>query len=212
MIKGSDSVSSVDSGSFFRLLLPAIPPLVVMTAALPVLVPRLGPVLATRFPAPSPRVPTRRMLIGAAVLFGLVPLVAAAALRPVRGPGHVDHRNKIGVPVDTSIGLHAKVENGTVHLRWNPKNLGSTRVFYRVLRVRGTLDAICPGQGGADKCIYAGSRGFRKIRTRRTEAIDRPGTGISSYRVAVAADWLGDGDPLGGDVFLVSPRTVVRVP
>src|SRR5581483_1990319 len=73
VIKGSDAVSSVDSGSFFRLLLPAIPPLVIMVACLPVLIPRLGPVLAERFPAAVPRVPGRRVLIAGTVLFALVP-------------------------------------------------------------------------------------------------------------------------------------------
>ncbi len=207
VIKGSDAVSSVDSGSFFRLLVPAVPPLVVMTASLPVLVPRLGPALAARFPAPPPRIPSRRVLIAAAVLFSLVPLVASAALRPVRGGARVVIVHQIAVPVDGAVGLRADVSNGAVHLRWNAMDTHSTRVFYRVLRLRGTKDVICPGHGGADTCVYAG---LLRLRTRSTAADERPGPGTWSYRVAVGANWLDD--PRLGDTFLLSRRAVVRVP
>ena len=101
VIKGSDSVASVDSGSFFRLLLPAIPPLLIMVACLPVLVPRFGPMLAKRYPVPVPRIPGKRLLIAAGVLFAFVPLVAAAALQPIGGAGPLDHR-----PRDRRAGRH----------------------------------------------------------------------------------------------------------
>ncbi len=207
LIKGSDAVSSVDSASFFRLLLPAVPPLVVMVASLPVLVPGVGDVLARRYPAAPIRVPSRRTIVAVALVFSLVPLVAAAALQPVDGPKKVLIMNQIAVPVDGGIGLEARVEGGAVHLRWRAQHPGSTRVFYRVLRLRGTKDAICPGQGGADKCVYAG---FRWLRTRQTAAVDHPGRGTWSYRIAVGANWVDD--PLLGDVFLVSRRAVARVP
>jgi hypothetical protein len=207
LIKGSDLVASVDSGSFFRLLLPAIPPLVVMTASLPLLVPRVGPALAARFPAPPPRIPSRRALIACAVLFSLVPFVAAVALRPTRGAGKVVIMNEIAVPVDGSIGLRADVENGEVRLRWAAKNLGSSRVFYRLLRKPTAKDSICIDDEGADKCYYAGRR---RMRTRETEVTDRPGRGTFTYRVAVGANWIDN--PNLGDVFLVSPPVTVRVP
>jgi hypothetical protein len=209
VIKGSDSVSSVDSGSFFRLLLPAIPPLVLMTACLPVLVPRVGPALAARFPAPPPWIPSRRVLIGAAVLLALVPFAAAAALRPVQGPQRVVITNEIAVPVDSGIGLRATVaSDGSVRLRWHAEGEGATRVFYRVLRQSGTDDtADCATQGGAAKCSYAGDTA---LATRGTTAVDRPLAGTWSYRIGVAANWIDD--PSRGDIFLLSPKRVVRVP
>jgi hypothetical protein len=213
VIKGSDSVSSVDSGSFFRLLLPAIPPLVLMVACLPVLVPRLGPVLAERFPAPTPRVPGRRVLIAAAVLFSLVPLVAAAALRPIGGAGRSIIVHELAVPVDSGIGLHIAAGPRGVRLAWNDAAEGSSRVFYRLLRTRGPTDVICRfgggvahSSGGAANCFFAGrSRGT--IRT--TAAVDHPGRGTWTYRVAVAANWLDD--PRMGDVFLVSAPFTLTV-
>ena len=206
VIKGSDSVSSVDSGSFWRLLLPAIPPLVVMVACLPVLVPRYGAALAERFPPATPRVPGRRVLIAAAVLFSLVPLAAAAALRPIGGQGRSILVRNIAIPVDAGIGLEARVEGGAVHLSWNPSGEGSTRVFYRVARAEGDGDTICRSSGGAANCFYAG----RPVATtRETSAVDRPGRGTWTYRIGVGTNWLDD--PHMGDVFDVSPPMTVTV-
>jgi 4-amino-4-deoxy-L-arabinose transferase-like glycosyltransferase len=206
VIKGSDSVSSVDSASFFRLLLPAIPPLLLMVACLPVLVPRFGPALARRFPAPVPRIPGRRLLIAAVVLFALVPLVAAAALQPIGGQGRSIIVHEIAVPVDTGIGLRATVAGGIVRLSWNSAAEGSSRVFYRVARVRGDSDTICRSTGGAANCFYIG----RPVATTRaTSYVDRPGRGTFTYRVAVGTNWLDD--PTKGDVFLVSVPATVTV-
>ena len=206
VIKGSDSVASVDSGSFWRLLLPAVPPLVIMVSCLPVLVPRFGPELADRFPVSVPRVPGRRLLIVATVLFGLIPLVAAAALQPISDDSRSIQVRNIAVPVDGGIGLKATVAGRAVHLTWNPSGEGSTRVFYRVARVRGDFDTICRPTGGAVNCFYIGAP---IATTRATSATDRPGRGTWTYRIGVAANWLDD--PQMGDVFKVSPHVTVRV-
>ncbi len=206
VIKGSDSVSSVDSGSFFRLLLPAIPPLVVMVACLPVLVPRFGPALADRFPVPAPRLPGRRLLIAAAVLLGLVPLVAAAALQPIGGPSRSIILNQIAVPVDPGIGLRASTAGGAVRLTWNDSAEGSSRVFYRVLRKRGPTGVLCLYSGGAAKCFFSGRP---ILTTHSTTAVDHPGRGTWTYRIAVGANWLDD--PHMGDNFLASAPVTVTV-
>jgi hypothetical protein len=207
VIKGSDSVATVDSASFFRLLLPAIPPLVVMVACLPVLVPRYGPALAERFPVPVPRLPGRRTLIVTAVVFGLVPLVAAAALRPLQGTSRALIVNKIEVPVDGGIGLQATVTGRVVSLQWNARHPGSTRVFYHLLRAPGSSDIHCHDTGGASNCFFAGRAAKRGLR--KTKAVDRPGRGRWTYRVAVAANWVDD--PAMGDVYEVSAPVTVTV-
>jgi 4-amino-4-deoxy-L-arabinose transferase-like glycosyltransferase len=206
VVKGSDSVASVDSGSFFRLLLPAIPPLVVMVACLPVLVPRFGPELAERYPPRPPRVPGRRLLIAAVVVFSFVPLVAAAALQPIGGRGRSIIVHQIAVPVDTGIGLQASVTGRLVRLRWNAAGEGGTRVFYRVARAPGPDDTICRLSGGATNCFYSGGA---VATTRATSAIDRPGRGTWTYRIAVGTNWLDD--PRRGDTFEVSPPATVTV-
>jgi hypothetical protein len=207
VIKGSDSVASVDSASFFRLLLPSIPPLLLMVACLPVLVPRFGPRLAARYPAPAARVPGRRLLIAAAVLFALVPLVAAAAVQPIGGQGRSIVVNQIAVPVDTGVGLQATVVGRTVRLTWNGASEGASRVFYRVLRVRGDSDVICRSSGGAANCFFIGRPAAT---TRGTSFSDRPGRGAFTYRIGVGTNWLDD--PTKGDVFLVSAPVTVKVP
>jgi hypothetical protein len=207
VIKGSDSVSSVDSGSFFRLLLPAIPPLVVMVACLPVLIPRLGPVLAERFPASVPRVPGRRMLIGAAVLFALVPFAAAAGLQRISTSSRSIIVHQIAVPVDSGIGLSAAPHAGTVDLRWKDASEGSTRVFYRVLRTKGPTDVACLPSSGTTNCYFSG----KPLRTvRGTSVVDDPPPGKWTYRITVAANWLDD--PKMGDTFVVSAPVTVTVP
>jgi len=206
VIKGSDSVASVDSGSFFRLLLPAIPPLLLMVACLPVLIPRFGPMLAERFPAPAPRVPGRRVLIGAAFLFSFVPLVAAAALQPIGGEGRSIIVHELAVPVDTGIGLNASVAGGVVHLSWKDASEGSTRVFYRVLGVRATKDVLCRSSGGAANCFFDG----HKVTTTRATSFSEPRpAGTYTYRIGVGTNWLDD--PSMGDVFLVSAPVTVTV-
>ncbi len=207
VIKGSDSVASVDSGSFFRLLLPAVPPLVLMVACLPVLVPRFGPRIAERFPAPAPRIPGRRTLIVAAVLFGLVPLVAAASLQRTSTGDRALIFHEIAVPVDAGIGLQATVRGRLVVLRWNDAAEGSTRVFYRVERTPRANDVLCQSTSGVTNCFFAGSPVGT---TRATAATDRPGRGTFTYRIGVATNWLDD--PTKGDVFLVSNPVTVRVP
>jgi hypothetical protein len=206
VIKGSDSVSSIDSGSFWRLLMPAIPPLVVMVSCLPVLVPRFGPELAARFPVPVPRIPGRRLLIVAGVLFALVPLVAAAALQPTTDDTRTIKIREIAVPVDPGMDFKATVSGGVVHLTWNSSGEGATRVFYRVARVRGSFDTICRQTGGAANCFYTGAP---VKTTRRPSATDRPGRGTWTYRIGVATNWLDD--PHMGDVFKVSPSVTVRI-
>ncbi len=207
VIKGSDAVASVDSGSFFRLLLPAMPPLLLMVACLPVLVPRLGPALAERFPPTAARVPGRRTLIAAAVLFSLVPLVAAAALQPLSGTSRSLILHDIAVPIDAGLGLRADVRGRTVHLHWNGFGSSTARVFYRVRSVRGPTDFFCKPSSAAFICIYAG---VLRRRTRGTDVIDRPGPGTWTYRVAVGTNYLDD--PTQGDLFELSRPVVVTVP
>ena len=214
MIKGSDSVSSVDSGSFWRLLLPAIPPLVVMVACLPVLVPAVRAGAGEALPAARAAGPGRRVLIVAAVLFSFVPLVAAAALQPIGGEGRsiiVEQDRRHRRPVDRAEG-DGRREHGAPALE-RLRRGSATRVFYRVLRAEGRVDTICRKGGGVEdattgaaNCFFIGQIAER---TRATSAVDSPGRGTWTYRIGVGANWVDD--PKLGDVFTVSAPVTVTV-
>ena len=63
VLKGSSIEASVDSGSFFRFLLPAMPAYLLLAVALPLLIPKLGARLAARTALPKPAAIGRRALI-----------------------------------------------------------------------------------------------------------------------------------------------------
>ncbi len=99
VLKGSSDDATVDSGAFFRFLLPAIPAFLLLGASLPLLIPKYGIELARRTALPKPRALGRRALVAAVVVLGLFPVVAAAASSPLRGPDEVLQHIEIAVPV-----------------------------------------------------------------------------------------------------------------
>ncbi len=132
VLKGSSVDATVDSGAFFRFLLPAIPAFLLLAASLPLLIPKYGVELARRTALPRPRALGRRALVAAAVVLGLFPVVAAAASSPLRGPDEVLQHIEIAVPV-ADIELEATGQR-VIRLRWSEPDTGSTRVFYKLFR------------------------------------------------------------------------------
>ena len=207
VLKGSSDNASVEDGSFFRYLLPAAPALLLMLAALPVLVPRVGPRLADRFRLPPARPLSRRVAVVAAVALGLVPLAAAGAVRPLKGPKDLIQVRRVATPVQPGIALEASVRNASVLLRWQPRGAAGTAVFYRVSRAEGLSDVHCDFRpGAADECL---ANTDVLATTRRTAMVDRPGPGTWTYRIGVSANYLDD--PRLGDVFEVSRPVTVTV-
>jgi hypothetical protein len=209
IIKGSADEATVESGSFFRFLLPAMPAFLLLAAAVPLLVPKYGIQLARRTPASTPRRARRWAVITATVLLGLVPIVAAAAATPLQGPKKVLQYLEIGVPVDDGLALGASVrKNGTVRLDWRRPKTNGSRVFYKLFRSPAATDTVCFNHDpGADTCTLVS---VPRLVLRKTETGDRPGRGTWTYRVGVAANWVDDPDK--GDVFLLSEPVTVTVP
>ena len=208
VFKGSAEGASVEGGSFWRLVMPGVPALLIMVAALPLLVPRLGPDLANRFRLPTVRPLSNKIVVVAALVLGVAPLAAAAVVRPLEGEGKVVEVNGIAVPVDGDIALDTGVQPGAVQLRWRELGIGNAEVFYRLLRSRGATDNECiVHPGGVKRCLVTGEA----VRTTRGKtALDRPGRGTWTYRVGVGANHLDD--PRAGDVFLVSRPVTVTLP
>ncbi len=207
VLKGSSAEASVDSGSFFRFLLPAMPAFLLLAACLPLLVPKYGADIARRTALPAARALSRRALVASVVVLGVFPLVAAAAATPLEGPDKVLQHVEIGVPVDDAIDLQATGRR-IVGLRWSRPQTGGSDVFYKLFRSPADTDYICFSHDpGADACTLVAV----DLRTvRKPRAVDRPGPGTWTYRVGAAANWLDD--PELGDVFLLSNPVTVTVP
>jgi hypothetical protein len=208
LLKGSSTEASVDSGSFFRFLIPAVPAYLLFFAALPLLIPRYGAELAQKTALAKPGAVGRRALVVAVALLAVLPIVAAAAARPVTGPDRVLQHEEIAVPVGQGLELSARVVENTVRLTWSAPSSRGTALYYRVFRSPADTDAICFSRDpGADECTLLSA----ELRTvRGTAAVDRPGPGTWTYRVGAGANWLDD--PELGDVFQVSGPVTVAVP
>ena len=218
VIKGSSPVASVESGSFWRLLMPAWPAYFLLAISIPLLVPRLAQRLlgAVRPPRP-PRVASRALLVGAVVAFA-VPAVALAALPPERNGrvAKMEHQS-LFLPIDASfLPAAAAAADGSIELTW-PEATGAARPFYVVLRSERryryeatgeivTRGHLCREGHGALRCALQ----MEEVgRTRDRTFNDRPPRGEWTYRIGVAANWRDD--PEGGDVLVVSEGLDVAV-
>jgi len=205
VVKGTSEQATVESGSFLRLLLPAMPAYILLATSLPLLFPKYGIELVRRTPAPPLACVGRRIVIGAAALLCAAPLVAAAAVSPTHGPAEVLQEDGILVPVDGGLDLTAKVAGRQVRLGWNGTSTLGVNVSYKVYRTPAATDTLCTRHDpGADVCVLQAP--VLVEATPRTEAVDRPGPGTWTYRIGIRASWLNDG---GGDVFLLTKPVTV---
>jgi hypothetical protein len=199
VFKGSAPVASVETGSFWRVLMPAFPAFFVLAAAIPLLIPTLERRLGRRLAKPPAHPAPRWAVAAAAVVLGLVPFAAVAVARPVRSPELAVTVNEILVPVDgEAVNLQTSRDGTGQRLTWRtPTKLA--RVFYRVYRTQGPgADTYC-FETGATQCKLSM---IELVTTRETSFFDvSPESGVT-YRIGVAANW--EDDPAQGDVFLLS--------
>jgi hypothetical protein len=208
VVKGAADVATVESGSYWRLIMPALPAFVLLTAAVPLLVPtfldRMGPRLA---PAPGRR-PGMRTTVAIVAVVGIVPIVWLLAssqqvtdIRDARYDSDVVVVDEIQVPSDPDVVRLdvRRTPEGNV-LTW-VDSTSRASTFYRVYRASERFaDLVCE-RHGADRCeLRAETLGT--TRERRYVDADPP-DGPLTYRIGVAANWLDETDR--GDVFAVSP-------
>jgi hypothetical protein len=210
LAKGTYIPASIDDASFFRILMPAFPAFLLLTAAVVLLVPGVR----ARPARPAPILSGRKLSIVLAVavlVFAALPLGVIAATPRLHDEGRQAVRLADSlVPVVPAVGLTATTQGGVVHLKWRPRPTRAASVFYRVLRAKGAGGgALCAGRlrNSSDNCqLYVDEVG-----TVRTPAFDdRPGPGSWSYRIGVAANWLND--PSLGDVYYVSAPVSASIP
>ena len=136
LVKGTAPQATVDSGSLFRLLMPAFPAYFLLFASLPLLLPGVLRRIKPCALPPSPRPIARRTLVIVGVLF-----VARAARRD-RGAAadrrRQDRRRsrstRSSTPVDKAIHVTITPAGARRTVTWTHPDFGPTEVFYRVYR------------------------------------------------------------------------------
>jgi hypothetical protein len=220
VVKGSSEAASIESGSFWRLMIPAWPAYFLLVASIPLLVPVWGVRLAERFPAAAARsLRWRRPVpIAAATLLVVAPLLLVAVLPPARGDQTAKlPLNDLFIPTEQDFGLRAEAAGEGLRLRWRPPPSESADTFHVVYRspIRYSLEGdtrpirqglLCePGDGATACTIEMDEVG----RTRGRFWDDDPPLGTWTYRIGVAANWRDD--PTLCDTYVVSKPLNVSV-
>jgi hypothetical protein len=204
VVKGASPLASIEGNSFFRLLMPAWPPYLLLLAAVPLLIPTLADHLGERvMPGrPGPAIGWKPAAAVVLVLC-LVPLLTIALARPARSPEDVvlsdDGGNTLLTPVDSSIDVSAVRQGSAVVLRWST---GAWRagVSYRVMRTKDAgPDSTCTTAGVTSCLLTMGTIGV----TRERRFVDTAAPPGATYRIGATADYRNP--PTGGDMFAVSP-------
>jgi hypothetical protein len=201
VLKGTPEQSTVESGSFFRLLMPAYPAYLLLAAALPLLVPGVARRIPPRLLPARPGRIDRRVLGAVALAFVVLPLAAVAAPRPLsREDPDAITIGSISTPVDRGIEVRVAAAGAQRTLTWTHRDFGATKVFYRVFRTAaGGLDFDCLAEGSADCRLEMLSLGT----SREPRFIDLSPPEDALYRVGIATNWQDNDE--GGDVIALSP-------
>ena len=196
LLKGSAPQASVEDGSFWRLIMPGFPPLLIFLAALPLLRPGVRP--AAR--ATASRTSLRAVVVAAAVL-AIAPAAALASFGPQEGLSIVQHNTEHSLlPIDSSFRSRLEpLDGGRVRLTWDTPDTGSVTPSYTIFRVNRAVDWRCEPLGDSRRsCIYDSDQVHF---TAETSWVDRPPKGEWTYRVGLSANW--QNEPKFGDVVML---------
>jgi hypothetical protein len=199
LTKGTVTQSTVDSGSFFRLMMPAFPAYFLLFVSIPLLVPTLPRRLVSAdVQAPRPLEP--RLLAGVAALVVVVPLALTLVPEPIADDDpKAIAVDEILVPVDDRIRVDVAPDGERRVLTWSHNDYGPTGVFYRVFRtVPGGRELDCIGDAARECRLQMEIVGT----TREPRFVDESPPAGARYRVGVATNWRDD--PALGDVIAVS--------
>jgi hypothetical protein len=211
LVKGFSTRASIESNTFWRLLMPAWPAYLLLFASIPLLIPTLARRLGDRLRPPSPPRVRARWVVVAAALTVALPAVAIAASSPVEGPERAVFRDDVGNYVLTSIEddvvpTATRTASG-VEVRWTEGGPWRANVFYVVFRADdASFELECEHSDGAT-AMYCYVRGVPIATTRDTTFVDPAPTERPAYRIGVATNWLDD--TAQGDVFAFSPPVSV---
>jgi hypothetical protein len=209
LFKGSNELSRISSGSFFRFMMPAYPAYFLLAAGVLLLVPTAGRRLTAAWPA-APLAPIgKRVVALLAAGLAALPLMAVALAQPDRPPPETIFVNNILTPVDPGIRISVRVEGEARVVTWGHPSAGRAAVFYRVFRTAAEgEDVVCVERsGGAAECtlqmLLLGT-------TRQPHWRDGSPPPGAQYRIGIGTN--AQDDPSAGDVFLISRPADARVP
>jgi len=212
LVKGFSPLASIESGSFWRLLMPAWPAYLLLFASIPLLVPTLPRRLGARVQPVATRSATPRWIAVAAVLTVLIPGAAIAIASPL---GKTQQKTvvqdfdsgNILTPVDEGLALEVRQEGTARRLTWASGGSWRADVFYRVYRHDGPGDdTICLQSGNIAWYCLLNSEPIAT--TRDLSFVDPNGSPTATYRVGVGTNWADD--PEAGDIFAFSLPVPVR--
>jgi hypothetical protein len=212
VVKGAASVATVESGSYWRLIMPALPAFVILCAAVPLLIPTFARRMGERLAGVKPRrvgLPLTVAVVAVTAVVPLAVLLAAPQMRQRANPTPPPQVllsaivvDEIEVPVDPSVvSLDVRREGSANVLRWTDST-ARARTFYKVYRAspsRGFSDVVCEIRG-VHRCDL---RNETLVTTRERRYVDPNPPADATYRIGVAANWLDETER--GDVFALSP-------
>jgi hypothetical protein len=219
LIKGSSEAVNVETGSIWRLLMPAFPAYFLLLASIPLLVPVWGEQIARRFTVRTrPLRPRSIGFIAAVVVFLAIPLAALAVLPPSDGDraAKLPHQS-LFVPHNADFGVSIEAVGDRLRLSWSSQKLESADNFYVVYRSPQRYWFVQAG-GYVHEGIHCRSGAAARRctvemtelgRTRDTEYVFTESRGLWTYRVALAANWRND--VAAGDPLVISRPLSVRV-
>jgi hypothetical protein len=208
ILKGGSPLAQVPSTTYFRLTTPGLAAYFLLAASIVLLVPGWGRYART-VAAPAARsFRPGRPLIAAAVVLALVPFVAVVAASPAPAGLIARHgASSNEAPISDAFALTARPAGEGVRLSWRAPGTGRSSGFFLVYRAEKGDGCTLPG-AGAQECQlemqFAGQ-------TRGTSFEEGRARGRYWYRVALAANYLNDGNA-GGDLMLLSHAVDVTVP
>lgn len=206
VVKGFSPRATIESGSFWRLLMPAWPAYLLLVAAIPLLVPTAARRLGSRVaPATVPSQVRLRWIAVTATTTVALPALAIAVSTPL---GQTQQQTvvqdfeggNILTPVDDAVSLTIDGDQPARRLTWTSGGPWRADVFYRVYRIAGTDDTTCLLSGGVAWYCLLDSEPIAT--TRDLSFVDESPPPVATYRVGVGTNWAND--PAFGDVFAFS--------
>jgi hypothetical protein len=206
VVKGFSTRATIESGSFWRLLMPAWPAYLLLLASIPLLVPTLARRLGDRLQAPPSSNVSLRWIVAVALGTVVVPAVAIAASTPL-GQDQTKtvvqdfESGNILTPIDDGVALRVEATTAGRRLTWTGGGPWYADVFYRVYRTDDARpDTGCFVSGGV--AVYCVLRGQPIASTRDLTYLDASAPPTATYRIGVGTNWIDDPDE--GDVFAFS--------